>query len=108
MTVHAMTPFVGNVSSDHRRHKNRFVHLLLFEWMPYTAFLYRTHPFCSVVSLSQPISHTHPHIINNANFNEDNDDLKSFAFFRRRYQNRCDAGYPSVILSTCLMDPDGG
>ena len=52
-------------------------------------FLSRTHPFCSVVSLSQPISHTHPHIINDANLNlnEDNDDLKSFAFFRRRYQN---------------------
>ena len=57
----------GLLWSNHRRHQNRFMHLLLFEWIPYTAFLSRTHPFCSVVSLSQPISHTHPHIINNAN-----------------------------------------
>ena len=57
----------GLLWSNHRRHQNRFMHLLLFGWMPYIAFLSRTHSFCSVVSLSQLISHTHPHIINNAN-----------------------------------------
>ena len=57
----------GVVWSGHWRHQNRFMHLLLFEWIPYTVFLSRTHPFCSVVSLSQPMSHTHLHIINNAN-----------------------------------------